>query len=285
LRGSVTTEPSEPDEPGSELGFVRKYSPCIVRVESTDADGSLGIGTAFHIGDGYLVTARHVVEGRTLTGLTPARDATVSLDGVEIIYPSEESVDLALIKSNFSLDGYMKYTHFAGIADTEKVDHIRIGGHLDDWIDDGLILFDVVVFGYPRIPTSSDSVLVAVSGEVNAVIDPYIGSRRPLFIVSPIARGGFSGGPVLTRNGWLLGVMTSALVTDHATPELGFGAAVSVEALWEILVENRIFPASNVEMLDHLKYAFSISDKEIDEIKAAAASRRAMPRPDDEAGT
>jgi hypothetical protein len=179
----------------------------------------------------------------------------------------------------------MKYTNFAGITDTEKVDHIQIGGHLDDWIDDGLILFDVVIFGYPRIPTSSDAVLVAVSGEVNAVIDPYIGSRRPLFVVSPIARGGFSGGPVLTRDGRLLGVMTSALATDHATPEFGFGAAVSVEALWEILVENRIFPASNIEMLDDLKYAFGISDKEVDDIEAAAASRRATPKPNAEAGT
>ena len=114
-------------------------------------DGSVGIGTAFHIGDGYLVTARHVVEGRTPTSLTPAREGTVHLDGVEIIYPSEESVDLALIKSNFSLlDGYMKNTHFWGVPDTEKVDHIQIGGHLDDWIDDDLILFDVVVFGYPE---------------------------------------------------------------------------------------------------------------------------------------
>ncbi|MFF8505869.1 serine protease [Streptomyces anulatus] len=242
------------------LGFYQLYSPCLLCVETCDKNGEPGVGTAFHIGDGYLVTARHVVEGRRLTSLIPARDGSVSIDSVEVIYPSDPTVDLALLKTDFSLDHYMKNVHFWGRDDVRKVDHLEIGGHLNDWIDDGLVLMRVVAFGYPPIPTSPRSELVAVRGEVNAIIDPYVGSKHPLFVISPMARGGFSGGPVLTEDGWLLGVVTSSLLTDHATPELGYGAALTVEPLWDLLVENRIFPASNADVLFELRHGWSLNE-------------------------
>lgn len=215
-----------------QLSFYQLYSPCITMIESLSHEGDCTVGTAFHIGDGYLVTARHVVENRNITAIISATgDAQVSLDSIEIMYPEDETVDLALIKSDFSLEYYMNHVSFLGNPKVRKVDHIQIGTHLDDWIDDGLVLFDVVVFGYPRILTSASRQLVAARGQVNAIIDPYIGSNHPLFVISPVARGGFSGGPVLTKGGWLLGVMTSSLITDNSIPEVGFGAALSVEPL------------------------------------------------------
>ena len=223
-------------------------------IESTGADGNIGIGAAFHVGDGYLVTARHVVQGRNITSIQPAcGDAQIDLNSLEIMYPSDDAIDLALIRSNFSLDYYMNGFSYWGNPNLLKVDHIQIGGHMDDWINDSLVLMEVIVFGYPRIPTSSDAHLVAVRGEVNAIISPYTGSPHPLFIVSPTPRGGFSGGPVLTNNGYLLGVMTSALVSDNAVPESGFGAAITVEPLWNLLAENNIRPASNAEFWDEIE--------------------------------
>lgn len=38
-----------------------KYRPCIVRIGVTNAAGGLHTGTGFHIGDGLIVTARHVM--------------------------------------------------------------------------------------------------------------------------------------------------------------------------------------------------------------------------------
>src|SRR6185437_7291116 len=35
-------------------------------IEVEDPDGKLGIGSCFHVGDGVFVTARHVVEGKTI---------------------------------------------------------------------------------------------------------------------------------------------------------------------------------------------------------------------------
>jgi hypothetical protein len=49
-----------------------------------------------------------------------------------------------------------------------------------------------------------------------------------------------------------LGVMTSALVSDNAVLESGFGAAITVEPLWNLLEENNVRPASNAEVWDEI---------------------------------
>jgi hypothetical protein len=239
-----------------ELSFFQLYSPCLVCVENRDADGKTGVGTAFHIGEGYLVTARHVVVDRALTAVVPYRWATVDIDSIEIFLPDDESIDLAILKSNFSLDHYMHKVNFWGKEDVDKVDRIEIGGHLDDWIDDGLVLMDVVMFGYPPIPLSSGAELVAVAGQINAVIDPYIRSSHPLFVVSPTPRGGFSGGPVLAKDGgWLIGVTTSSLLRGPYEPELGYSAALTVEPIWDLMARNGINPGGcNGEFMDTLGF-------------------------------
>jgi hypothetical protein len=67
-------------------------------------------------------------------------------------------------------------------------------GHLDDWIsDDWMVLTEVLLMGYPAIPFSERRELVAMRGEVNAVIGMYRGPQHPHFIISPLSRGGFSG--------------------------------------------------------------------------------------------
>lgn len=246
-------EEEEVHEGRHQLSFYQLYSPCLVSIESVSREGNTGIGAAFHIGDGYLVTARHVVENRIITSIVPACGyASVSLESLDVLYPGNNDIDLALVRSDFSLDYYMNKVHIWGIDSSQKVDHIQIGGHMDDWINDSLVLFEVVIFGYPPIPTSSSPHLVVVRGEVNSIIYPYVGSPHPLFIVSPTPRGGFSGGPVLTKSGWLLGVMTSALVTDNSIPEVGFGAAITVEPLWNLLHDNGVFPATNAALWDEI---------------------------------
>lgn len=243
------------------LPFYSQYSPCVIGLETEGADGSRSMGTAFHIGDGYLVTARHVVEGRSVVSLAATGPASVSLESLEVVSDRYDGVDLALLRSDFSLSHYMDKTRvMRGGVEVEKVDHIQIGGHLNDWINDGLVLTDVVMFGFPIIPTSREPVLVAATGEVNAIIDPYIGATHPLFVVSPVARGGFSGGPVLTADGWLLGVVTSALTSNDGYAEQGFAAALTVQPLLDILVDLRTFPGSNDQLLYQLRHGYDLTD-------------------------
>lgn len=231
----------------ADLGPYYLYKVCMVCVETQDQHGDLATGSAFHIGDGYLVTARHVVEDRSIVRLISEENKQAIIQIYDTILPDDDTVDLAILRTDFSLHHYMTRTNFHGFDNSTKIDHIKLGYHLDDWIGDSMVLMDVLVLGYPPIPTSDQPVLVGTRGEINAVIDPYIGPRHPLFIVSPIARGGFSGGPVIVGEGWLLGVVTSSLVRDGAAAETGYLSVLTIEPLLQLLADNEIYPASNGE--------------------------------------
>jgi hypothetical protein len=62
------------------------------------------------------------------------------------------------------------------------------------------------------------------------------------FILSGIPRGGFSGGPAFTEDGFALGVVTSSFVNGDQPVELGFFAVVSVETIVKCLEAHDLFP-------------------------------------------
>lgn len=49
---------------------------------------------------------------------------------------------------------------------------------LDDWVDD-FLLAEIMLLGYPPIPRTRDAYLVAVRGDINAVVDRYDGVKHP----------------------------------------------------------------------------------------------------------
>jgi S1-C subfamily serine protease len=219
----------------------------MVQVTTRDPNAAIASASAFHIGDGWLLTARHVVEDREIVELTPERHGHIGpLEAGRVLFhPDEPDVDLALIETNYSAEFYLsdRYT-IVGTPREWKTDHIQIGHHLDDWIGDELVMTRVLVMGYPPIPLAGAS-LVAASGRVLAVIDRYIGPGHPFFVVSPLPRGGFSGGPVLSEYGFLLGVMTDSLVGIDLPAELGYAAALSVEPIWTLLDAYDLKPGRN----------------------------------------
>lgn len=210
-------------------------------VTTTDPEGRAGSGAAFHIGDGWWVTARHVIRGKEFV-IAPEGHGSGTVV-VRRVIESEAPDDLALIETDFSLDYYMSDSvTIHGRPDGWKVDHIEIGGHLDDWLGDELTMSRYMVMGYPRLP-GSERVIVADGGYVNAVVDPEL-REHPYFIVSGLPRRGFSGGPVLSEFGFLLGVMTDAFPPEDDLP-VGHSGVISVEPLWSLLLDNQVFPASN----------------------------------------
>ena len=251
---------------------VHRYSQCVLFLEvMRKLSRDLNIGTAFHIGEGWLLTARHVVEGREITSIGwNGRESDITVE--HVLFSNNDDVDLALIQTNFALRSYPNHEHaqFASV----KSDHIEIGGHLDDWIGEELILQEVVVMGYPPVPTSRAPVLVAARGEINAVVDSYSGSTHPKFIISPMARGGFSGGPVLFPWGDLVGVVTESLLPDGDTSaEMGFHAVVSVEPIWNLLFQHNVFPGRNAEGAYILRTAFG---READTFGLSEQRRQAL---------
>lgn len=240
-----------PTPPADMMDLYRKFHVCMVRVTTELDDGTIQCGGAFHIGDGWLASARHVVTDGAITELRQHDRGVLHHD--QIILGADD-VDLALVHTDFDLDHYMTRTTIKGYEQDWKEDHIIIGGHLDDWIsDDWMVLTEVLLMGYPPIPLAKERRLVAMRGEVNGVVDMYRGPPHPHFIISPLPRGGFSGGPVITSYGALLGVMTESLTLDGLPTELGYGAAITVEPLWGLLIDNHIYPASNAGFIRKLE--------------------------------
>jgi len=232
--------------------LYQKYKQCMVQIRSEKQNGQHVVGAGFHIGDGYVVTARHVVDQGAAVSLLGGPHNWGKKSVRKSFLPSDPAVDLALLETDFNLEAYMTRTTIVGQPPEDKVDHVPIGAHLDDWLGDELVMTKALLMGYPPIPLargSSDYPLpVAVEAEINAVIDRRE-APHPHFVVSTIPRHGFSGGPLISQHDVLLGVLTVSLFLAGQPVELGYAAALSVEPLWNLLHENRVYPASNAEFL------------------------------------
>ena len=208
-----------------------RYMGCVAFLATVTDDGEEGIGTAFHVGEGVFVTARHAVERRAIKQLNFNGVTAVIRDGPH--FHEDPQVDVACLRAGQIPDEY-----------------IRLGGHLDDWIGGyEFVLRRTLLLGYPPIPLSGP-VPVASVGEINATVDKYVGCRHPHFIISSMARGGFSGAPVLfayneaeaDKSTAALGMVTETLVANGGQPELGYLAVLTVEPIYVCLEQHNMLP-------------------------------------------
>ena len=216
--------------------LFEKYAPAVAYIAVESADGTQSIGSAFHVGEGVFVTARHVVEHHRILEIctTVERGATGIVKRGPFFHPNPK-IDVAAL-----------------VVDGIDSAVIPLGGHLDDWINDSeFLLREVLVLGYPRIPLADKPVLVASRAEVNAIVD-QIDCPHPRFLVSTMARGGFSGGPCLIEWDFALGVITHALIRDHGAVESGFMTVISVEPILQCLAAHHIMPQNLLDLWDGL---------------------------------
>lgn len=240
-----------------------KYAVAMAYVAVEQRDGTQGIGSAFHVGDGVFVTARHVVENNTILEIStviksyvPVSDdseeanTTVVLGGDEkfrahTIWPTvlkiiegpffheNEKIDIAV----FRVSGLDPYTPA-----------IPLGGHLDDWLgSDDLVLSEVLVLGFPPVPFTTAPTLIAARGEVNGLIDVRH-SPHVHFVISAMARGGFSGGVVISGDDFILGVITQSLVMNNEPEQLGYMTVISVEPVYQCLADHKMLPRVQSDM-------------------------------------
>lgn len=201
-----------------------KYRPCMVRISVTNALDDLHTATGFHIGDGLIVTARHVMRetvkkpdiigevevevDRTLQGIIREVDQQ-NLTVTKAHYHSDIRVDLAVLETDFEAH---VLRNDSGIkrANQGRSASIPIGSHVDGWISDQFILDKVLVMGYPAVPWAQSSVLVTAEAEINALVQ-NVRVPHPYYVVSSTARGGFSGAPVISDAGFVIGIIVESL--------------------------------------------------------------------------
>lgn len=210
------------------------YREAMALVEGRNDDGDITVGSAFHLGDGLYATARHVLDDCKVDLLYP--EGHGAEEGLEILDEwRHREADVAVFRVDY-------------VAPSA----IALGGHLDDWInDEQFLLADTLVMGYPPVPFADRPVLVAVTGEINAVIDRY-DRRHPHFVVSPLPRGGFSGGPAIVSFDFALGVISQELRYEERDRE-AFTAVISVEPLWDLIIGNKLYPSVQRDFIDEVE--------------------------------
>lgn len=225
--------------------LMQQYAAAVAYIAVTNQSGDEAIGTAFHVGGGVLITARHVVHDCRINEIGQS-ESCVNLPDIWYtregnhahgsrgdksslirgpLYHPDPNVDVAVVV----LEGLEKPI-------------IPLGSHLDDWLDNSLTLTEAIVMGYPPIPFARGPLLITARAEVNAIVDLRSNNPHPRFVLSSMARGGFSGGPAISCYDFALGVITDSLSYNHAATELGYMAAITIEPILDTLGFHHISP-------------------------------------------
>lgn len=184
--------------------------------------GDENVGTGFCVGNGLVVTARHVAELQELK-LVAFEEKECEILSVHL---PENELDCAILKTRMSAEG------------------IEVSYYLDDqtppW---ALTLSKVLVMGFPRVPSANGPHLLAVTGEISGGIDRYLGYQTAHFVLSMTPRAGFSGAPVILEDGSAIGLVIEALVDNHGATETGFFCAINTDSVLSFLAELEFRPA------------------------------------------
>lgn len=244
-----------------------EFAGALAYVAVEHPDGTQGIGSAFHVGEGIFVTARHVVENVRIREVSTTETTYVDVDpntaghGSTVIVTGSQERPVHVVRPQrlelefgpfFHPNPGVDVAAFKVKSFDRRLPWVPLGSHLDDWLgSNDFVMVEAVVLGYPPIPLTNEPKLVAARAEINALVD-LRGVDHVHFILSAMPRGGFSGGLAIVEYGYALGVITSSLLMDDKASELGFFAVLSIEPIYTCLAEHMLLPDCQAEGWDDL---------------------------------
>ncbi len=184
----------------------------VVQITGKNDDGDVVAGSGTVLSDRVILTSKHVVEDMQV-------DQTQMFQGVQCHvgdgqFMCHKTQDVAIMHLEQSLKPV-----------NGLVFHPPRVGHT------------IHVLGFPHIPMASSPALVMHSGEVtNQSIDLF--EDQKAFLYSAITRPGDSGGPIISQDGYLVGIATKDLSVKRgeatfAPHYAGVDAITIVEVLTE----------------------------------------------------
>lgn len=181
-------------------------------------------GTGFALGNGYLVTNQHVIDGATTISIKGVGGDLNTGYNAEVV-ANDKTNDIAVLKINdsrFKGLGAIPYAVYSRIADKGE---------------------GVFVLGYPMTQVLGNEVKYT-AGEINSRTG-FQGDVTTYQISAPVTHGN-SGGPMFDSKGNVIGIINSGITDKEIAENVGYAIKISyLKILIESAGLNITLPGNN----------------------------------------
>lgn len=215
--------------------YIYNYYKGIIKPLVSEINGKLVMGTAFEFFGG-IFTAKHCIEN----------NCNIMIQGY----------------SGNDLNKPKVYIHKNPKIDVAFIDLKKENSNICG-IEEGKVLQEVIVMGYPKVPTFHDFLTVekanissiksrntTINGNIVGCGTQYLSNSEKILISAKVAPGN-SGSPVVNSNGAIVGMVSENVESQDAYDFVGYGVCETSKIMLEIVINrNNILNNSCYNFMD-----------------------------------